>query len=183
MGLKEAILRVYEDKKFRGPDLLNIFTLLMACYGEAGDKDLEEKIADILGKIGSLNLHFQLPEQSIDGFASMVERSSLGENNKAGTLNNLGNVYSNTGRIEKAEQAYSEALDIYRRLATANPRREQDVAGTLNNLGNVQQYRQHGKGGTSILRGPGYLQAGRGREPRLCALSCCDLKQTRQFVQ
>jgi tetratricopeptide (TPR) repeat protein len=51
------------------------------------------------------------------------------------TLNNLGNLYSNTGRLEKTEQAYSEALDIRRRLATANPGFLPDLGMTLNNLG------------------------------------------------
>jgi tetratricopeptide (TPR) repeat protein len=38
----------------------------------------------------------------------------------ADTLNNLGVLYSNTGRLADADKAYSEALTIYRELASSN---------------------------------------------------------------
>ncbi|MCX6580055.1 MAG: tetratricopeptide repeat protein [Candidatus Aminicenantes bacterium] len=54
----------------------------------------------------------------------------------ATTLNNLGNLYSNTTRFTEAEKAYVEALEIYRQLAATNLSAYlPDVANTLNNLG------------------------------------------------
>ena len=56
----------------------------------------------------------------------------------ADTLNNLGNLYSNTQRLSEAEQAYQEALKLYRELAQQNPAAYLPyVATTLNNLGNL----------------------------------------------
>jgi tetratricopeptide (TPR) repeat protein len=54
----------------------------------------------------------------------------------AQTLNNLGVLYSDTGRLADADKAYSEALTIHRDLAAHDPGAYRpDVAGTLNNLG------------------------------------------------
>jgi tetratricopeptide (TPR) repeat protein len=39
----------------------------------------------------------------------------------AKTLNNLGNLYRDTGRLAEADKAYSEALTIRRELATHDP--------------------------------------------------------------
>ena len=51
------------------------------------------------------------------------------------TLSNLAILYSRTQRIQKAEEAYGEALAIKRKLAEANPDAYlPDVAMTLNNL-------------------------------------------------
>ena len=47
------------------------------------------------------------------------------------TLNNLGNLYSDTGRLANADKAYSEALTIYRELASSNPRQ---YAGSIASL-------------------------------------------------
>ena len=53
-----------------------------------------------------------------------------------GTLNNFGNLYSETQRYTESETMYLEALEICRRLAQATPQTyEPDVAMTLNNLG------------------------------------------------
>jgi tetratricopeptide (TPR) repeat protein len=41
--------------------------------------------------------------------------------NVATTLNNLGILYSDTGRLPEAEKAYTEALTIYRDLVPTNP--------------------------------------------------------------
>ena len=58
-----------------------------------------------------------------------------GPANVAVTLNNLGNLYSATQRIDEAEAAYAEALKIRRKLAEANPGAYlPDLATTLNNL-------------------------------------------------
>jgi tetratricopeptide (TPR) repeat protein len=56
----------------------------------------------------------------------------------ATTLNNLGTVLGDLQRLEAAEEAFREALEIRRRLAAARPEvYAPDVATTLNNLGNV----------------------------------------------
>jgi Tfp pilus assembly protein PilF len=56
------------------------------------------------------------------------------------TLNNLGNLHSDTGKHGDAEKEYKEALEKYRQLAEASPEAYlPDVAGTLNNLGNLHQ--------------------------------------------
>jgi hypothetical protein len=39
----------------------------------------------------------------------------------AETLNNLGVLYRNTGRLADAEKAFSEALTIYRDLSSSDP--------------------------------------------------------------
>jgi tetratricopeptide (TPR) repeat protein len=58
---------------------------------------------------------------------------------RAMTLNNLGNLQSDRNEQEKAEAAYTEALEIYRQLANVNPKTYLPyVATTLNNLGNLQ---------------------------------------------
>ena len=52
----------------------------------------------------------------------------------AATLNNLANLYSDTQRMEPAEQAYDEALKTYRGLAKDNPAAYlPNVAATLFN--------------------------------------------------
>jgi SNF2 family DNA or RNA helicase/tetratricopeptide (TPR) repeat protein len=62
----------------------------------------------------------------------------------AATLNNLGVLYSDTGRLPDADKAYSEALTIYRDLAAHDPGAYRpDVAATLNNLGLL--YRDTGR--------------------------------------
>ncbi|MCL2661455.1 MAG: tetratricopeptide repeat protein, partial [Acidobacteriaceae bacterium] len=54
---------------------------------------------------------------------------------RAGALNNLAILYSDTNRMEKAESAYDEALKIRRELAESSPDvYRPDVASTLNNL-------------------------------------------------
>src|SRR5204862_518689 len=54
----------------------------------------------------------------------------------ATTLNHLGNLYADTGRLAEAEKANSEALTIRRELAAPDPGAYRpDVAMTLNNLG------------------------------------------------
>ena len=64
--------------------------------------------------------------------------------NVATTLNNLGILYSVTGRLAEADKAYSEALTIRRDLATQNPAAYRpNVANTLNNLGIL--YRDTGR--------------------------------------
>jgi tetratricopeptide (TPR) repeat protein len=53
------------------------------------------------------------------------------------TLNNLGAVYRDTGRLADADNAYSEAVTIYRDLAAHDPAYRPDFATTLNNLGSL----------------------------------------------
>jgi tetratricopeptide (TPR) repeat protein len=53
------------------------------------------------------------------------------------TLNNLGVLYSDNNRMDDAEKAFDEALDIRRNLAVANPDAYlPNVANTLNNMAN-----------------------------------------------
>jgi tetratricopeptide (TPR) repeat protein len=61
-------------------------------------------------------------------------------------LNNLGNLYSDTGRLADADKAYSEALTIYNDLAVHDHDSDDyglNVASTLNNLGTL--YRDTGR--------------------------------------
>jgi len=55
----------------------------------------------------------------------------------AGTLNNLGNLYSDRGEFEKAEKCLIDSLKIYEELAREDPSTYRPYAGTLNNLGNL----------------------------------------------
>jgi len=53
------------------------------------------------------------------------------------TLNNLGILDRDQGRMEEARKEFAEALQTYRELAQKNPETYQpDVVRTLNNLGN-----------------------------------------------
>jgi len=56
------------------------------------------------------------------------------------TLNNLGNLLSDMGRIEEAKQRYENALEIYENLLATdsdNVSYQSYVGGTLNNLGTL----------------------------------------------
>ena len=54
------------------------------------------------------------------------------------TLDNLGDLYGETGLVADAEKAYSEALTIRRNLAAHDPGAYRpDVAQTLYNLGEL----------------------------------------------
>jgi tetratricopeptide (TPR) repeat protein len=54
----------------------------------------------------------------------------------ASTLNNLGNLYSDTQRFSESEAYHLRALEIRERLSQTNPDAyEPDLASTLNNLG------------------------------------------------
>lgn len=63
-------------------------------------------------------------------------RKSGNDFEAAGTLNNLGVLDNNQGRMEEARKEYGEALQIRRELAERNPDAYRpSVAGTLTNLG------------------------------------------------
>jgi tetratricopeptide (TPR) repeat protein len=69
------------------------------------------------------------------------------------TLNNLGNLYRDTQRLQEGEQAYREALDTYRKLAQANPQAYLSyVAMTLNNLAILELYQDHIKQAQVLVR-------------------------------
>lgn len=58
------------------------------------------------------------------------------EDQKAITLNNLGNCYRSNQKMPQAEAAFTEAFSIYRKLVEQNPHAFlPDLAMTLNNLG------------------------------------------------
>ena len=52
----------------------------------------------------------------------------------ATTLNNLGILYSNTGRLAEADKAFSEALTIYRDLMSSNPTKYEGQIASLTKL-------------------------------------------------
>jgi tetratricopeptide (TPR) repeat protein len=84
--------------------------------------------------------------EAIGTFEALLEIYS-DPSDRAGALNNLGMLYSDTQRMKEAEQAYAEALTIRRKLAEANPDAYlPDVATTLNNLavlyGNTQRIKE-----------------------------------------
>ena len=103
---------VCEGLKKLGVDLLRLNNFRMA----------EPKITRLLG------LYRQLAEASPEAYLPYV----------AMTLNDLGNLHSDTGKHDDAEKEYGEALDTYRQLAEAIPKAYlPEVAETLNNLGNL----------------------------------------------
>ena len=54
------------------------------------------------------------------------------------TLNNLGNLLSNTNHLKQAQAYYEEALEIYRELAKQNPEAYNPyVAMSLNNVSSI----------------------------------------------
>jgi tetratricopeptide (TPR) repeat protein len=62
------------------------------------------------------------------------------DDEKAATLNNLGNLQRDQNGYSVAQESYKEALTIWRELARVNPQTYlSDVATTLNNLGNLQR--------------------------------------------
>ena len=68
-------------------------------------------------------------------------------------LNNLGNLYTETQRLNEAESPFLEALDIYRHLAQTNPADYlPDVATTLSSLGNLYGDTQRLQEGADAFR-------------------------------
>ena len=103
---------VCEGLKKLGVDLLRLNNFRMA----------EPKITRLLG------LYRQLAEASPEAYLPYV----------AMTLNDLGNLHSDTGKHDDAEKEYGEALDTYRQLAETSPEAYLPyVATTLNNLGKL----------------------------------------------
>ena len=76
-------------------------------------------------------------EENLEDLRERVQKNPEAyEPDLAKTLNNLGNLYSDTQRFAEAEQAYGEARDLCRKLALKNPEAyEPNLAATLNNLG------------------------------------------------
>ncbi len=73
-----------------------------------------------------------------DIFQSIPNPDESDERNLGAVKIYLGNLLSDTNRIDEAERYYQEALEIWRRLAKENPAAfEPDLAGTCNNLGNL----------------------------------------------
>ena len=137
IGLKNDLITGDENKQFSPYDLLNIFSVLLDSYEIKKESELEERLSHILGSIGTYNLQSHISFEQIERFSKMVQKSSLGEEVRAGTLNNIGNLYSGTGRMKEAGESYEEALRIRRQLAAVRPEYLPDVAMTLNNIGNL----------------------------------------------
>ena len=94
------------------------------------DTDLRFSLALLLAKQNQF-------DAAIDHYRQLIQQTSE-DPTRAGYLNNLANLYSDTNRLEKAEQAYDEALELRRDLAGVNPNAYRpDVAMTLNNLANL----------------------------------------------
>ena len=53
------------------------------------------------------------------------------------TLNNMGNLHWNMGRLDEALKEYEEALEIYLKLSQTHPEAYFHLATVLNNIGNV----------------------------------------------
>jgi tetratricopeptide (TPR) repeat protein len=69
------------------------------------------------------------------------------------TLNNLGNLYSDTQRLAEAEKAYQEALQTYRELAKQNPAAYLPyLAKVLNNLADFYKTSQHPEKANKLYR-------------------------------
>ncbi len=97
--------------------------------------DNQFKYAKFLQDHNQFNKASQYYEQILKDFSDTLDPT-----NKARTLNNLGNLQSNNNELDKAEQSYSEALDIRRDLAKGNPQAFlPHLAETFNNLGNLQK--------------------------------------------
>ena len=56
------------------------------------------------------------------------------------TLNSIGSLYNNLGKLDEAFKYYTRALSIYERV---KGKESFDCANTLNNIGSV--YKKHGK--------------------------------------
>ncbi len=116
-----------------------------------------EKLKDKDGPHAALNCLFLAPkEEKLPYFLKawsydvdpavikeLVDVDDLGEmaheimepGEKALSLNNLGALYWQLGRLVEAEAYYKEALEIYRVLAQKDQALRINLAGTLNNLG------------------------------------------------
>ncbi|MHA1931110.1 MAG: tetratricopeptide repeat protein, partial [Promethearchaeota archaeon] len=100
------------------------------------NEELVEEILEIKKKIQPVHYGFK---RLIDVGEEL--KSLLRKENKAHILKVLGNLYSDLGRFEEAEHAYTGALVIYRELADKNPDAyNPDVAMTQNNLGTLYAY-------------------------------------------
>jgi tetratricopeptide (TPR) repeat protein len=119
-ALGDDIQKAYKAEKFETFDLICIFTLLLRCRDAVREEDEKEEIVNTLaamtGLIGEARLHFYLPAASLDVFTEAVNASAFADADKAMTLNNLGVLYSDAGRMDKAEEAYDEALNLHKVL-------------------------------------------------------------------
>ena len=85
--------------------------------------------------------HFQFVNRykiANDYYRICLQKAKM-DDERAVTLNNLGNLQTDQNEFEKSEQSYEEALLIYRELDEVIPQTYlPDVAMTLNNLGTLQ---------------------------------------------
>ncbi|MBC8754985.1 tetratricopeptide repeat protein [Kordia sp. YSTF-M3] len=76
-------------------------------------------------------------QKSYDYYQQCLQKAGNNEQ-KASTLNNLGNLQNKINEFKKAEEVYTAALNIYRKLATNNPKKYlTDLAMVLNNFGTL----------------------------------------------
>jgi tetratricopeptide (TPR) repeat protein len=76
-------------------------------------------------------------DEAIGAYEALLDIDT-GPADRADTLNNLGSVFRETQRFQKAEEVYDEALLIRRKLVEIDPDTHRpELVGTLRNLANV----------------------------------------------
>jgi tetratricopeptide (TPR) repeat protein len=116
----DALPDYAEAYQLRPKNVLYASEYARAAYSERQYADAERSL------IAALQLSRELAARDPGAYRPVV----------ATTLNNLGILYRDTGRLADAEKAFSEALTIYRDLAAHDPGAYRPhVATTLNNLG------------------------------------------------
>jgi tetratricopeptide (TPR) repeat protein len=130
--------RAYYDQKkyFKARD---VFEESVSLYERIAAQHPDAIIPDDMLRFIDLNLSLEDQEKEaliFDKFSerllvrALIVHQTLAQKNPAGfkpiigiTLTNLGNLYENHRKIEKAMKAHSEAVEIYRELAAKNPKR------------------------------------------------------------
>ncbi|TAN42919.1 MAG: CHAT domain-containing protein, partial [Nitrospirae bacterium] len=118
-GLADDMLKAYRLDKFAAFDLVSMFTLIQ-CFSEMND-DLIKELSGMLGLIGEANFGRHLKPSDLESFSSALEASALDDPDRAMSLNNLGNRYSELGRKEEALKAAEGAVEIREKLAKKKP--------------------------------------------------------------
>ena len=69
--------------------------------------------------------------KALEIYRKLADKDPAYKPDYAGTLNNLGNLYSDKGEFDKAEECLKEALEIYRKLAEKDNTYMYDYAITM----------------------------------------------------
>lgn len=129
------------------------------------DLEMTSKLSDLLAKAADFQKSQRLDEAENAHKEILKLRRQQAKDNAAHqidvaiTLNNLGNLYSDTRKYDLSEAAYAEALEIYRQRSSENPAWLPYVGRTLNNFATlflfarkVDQAEKFGGEGVEILR-------------------------------